>query len=413
MKDFARWPMLVAGVVAGLVWSILAWATASKANWEQVNTLTVWPTWPMFMDLRCIWEGCEAWSHGVDPLREDSALFNYPRTWLILSNLGIHHLALAPAALALDALFLVGVVAWIRPATWWPALLTAVLLVSPPIRFATERGNVDMILWTISACAACAYGRKPHAVAVFWVTPTLLLLGTVLKLYPLAALLLGGFLAPDPPARRRWFIATAVAAVFIGSQWQEIVEIGRKTPQAIRASYGVTVFGERAYDFFHEVGSRAASGANGWIRLVSTAVYALGVALVFLRAVRQRRFTREAEPERSWAGFWIGSAVYVGSFALGANFNYRLIFLLLPVPQLVALSSSSGRLRKWAITTLIVLALVMIAPSIPSGAIFAALELCRWLLAMLLVFGVVVLTPSLYLPDWLRANHAHSQPARA
>src|SRR5262249_28027873 len=40
--------------------------------------------------------------------------------------------------------------------------------------------------------------------------------------------------------------------------------------------------------------------------------------------------------------FLMGSAIYVGTFAIGANFNYKLVFLLFCIPQLMVWARNPG-----------------------------------------------------------------------
>ena len=55
------------------------------------------------------------------------------------------------------------------------------------------------------------------------------------------------------------------------------------------------------------------------------------LALVALAAARQAELD-----ERRLDAFWAGAAIYVGTYVFSSNFDYRLVFLLLCVPQLCA-----------------------------------------------------------------------------
>jgi hypothetical protein len=51
----------------------------------------------------------------------------------------------------------------------------------------------------------------------------------------------------------------------------------------------------------------------------------------------------ESRTERNFAAFRMGAAIYVGTFLLGNNWDYRLAFLVLLIPQLMEWTRSSHK----------------------------------------------------------------------
>ena len=60
---------------------------------------------------------------------------------------------------------------------------------------------------------------------------------------------------------------------------------------------------------------------------------------VLLRACRPG----DAPDGRRLDAFWAGASIYAGSYVFGSNFDYRLAFLVLCVPQLCAWAGSGAR----------------------------------------------------------------------
>lgn len=106
----------------------------------------------------------------------------------------------------------------------------------------------------------------------------------------------------------------------------------------------------------------------------------------------------------------MGAAVYVGSFCTGSSFDYRLLFLLLTVPQLVVWSGSlRGRWRLFAGGSLVVVLAMLWSLTWqmglksgfgPRGEEFGLLldEALSWLLFAGLSSALWLLVPDALLP---------------
>lgn len=86
--------------------------------------------------------------------------------------------------------------------------------------------------------------------------------------------------------------------------------------------------------------------------------------------------------------FWIGALIYSASFALGHNWGYRLVFLILCLPWLRDASGTPG-LRRWGWAALGALFVTMLAPfDLPLG-MYLIWSTANWVLAGLLTVGTV------------------------
>jgi hypothetical protein len=82
---------------------------------------------------------------------------------------------------------------------------------------------------------------------------------------------------------------------------------------------------------------------------------ALGLCLVAFYA-GSRSNSLAASESRHLSAFRLGAMIYVGTFFLGNNWDYRLIFLLFTVPQLVewTLAPPGQKLARWTIASLVI-----------------------------------------------------------
>jgi len=154
----------------------------------------------------------------------------------------------------------------------------------------------------------------------------------VLKLFPAAALVLFA------RGRRRLAAGAAAAAVFLAyglATLSDIRTLRSVIPREVADSYGAAV----PVEALHEAGVAWAQSAAEvrWLR-VGLIVLAL---LVGAALVRARAGTAERD-ERRLDLFWAGAAIYAASYVFGSNFDYRLAFLLLCVPQLCAWARPGG-----------------------------------------------------------------------
>jgi hypothetical protein len=106
-------------------------------------------------------------------------------------------------------------------------------------------------------------------------------------------------------------------------------------------------------------------------------------------------------------GFRTGSAIYVGTFLLGNNWDYRLMFLLFTIPQLLVWTSHLNPRIRWVsrltlgaiYICLWSLELENVMVDIPFGGRigFVLRESCKWLVFYGSSFFLFV-----SMPDWVR-----------
>src|SRR5262249_23531398 len=116
--------------------------------------------------------------------------------------------------------------------------------------------------------------------------------------------------------------------------YHQIHEILSSIPQSNVLTYGV----RRATQWFAAAAVEL-TGSFRWYRPWDVLLAVVGIGLGWLAGRRLRprlAATRlDRAEQRDLDLFWAGACVYVGSYVIFMSHDYRLIFLLLTVPQIV------------------------------------------------------------------------------
>ncbi len=402
-----RWRRTAQAAVLALFSAAFLLAVFDRLGW--VEHLGVPAMDPAFADLRAITGAADSIAEGLDPLRENPGdpwgrPLNYPRVWLIGAKLGLTSAATPLLAALVWLAGAWGMAVLAREArSRIAAFVFALAVLSPVSWFALERANTDLVMFGLLAAAALFVARRPTLGA------GIVGLAALLKLYPIFALtaLFGG---ERPKALR---LAAVVGAGFCFYAWStrdDLALIAANTQHWPPISYGI------------EIAPRWLAqnlGQNvGFARGLFLAAAYLAAAAVLAASARLRGRVRieDRESARSSAAFRVGASVYVGSFLLGSNFDYRLLFLLFTLPRLSAWASvEEPVLRRAARATLGILLLLLWSSlwrrglaQFPAGdalgrALDEALTWCAW---CALASGLVLSLPP------LRASSGNEREAR-
>jgi hypothetical protein len=345
--------------------------------------VAAWGPWalparvPCFSDLRVTTGAADSLELGLDPREENPGApfrqrFNLRGVWLGLRDLGVRERHSPVLGLGLLAGYALGVWWLAAGATRGSAVALGALLLSPAALLAVERGTTDLAVFFLVALACHVAARAPRgAMAV--------VVGAFgLKLFPLAAVLVA---LREPRARALRLGATVLAGagVFCAADFSTLVDIAWKTEKGRELSYGW-----RALALWLDGrGATAAWTVAATVAGAALAAAALGIAA--WRSWRARaRAGRENAEGRALDFFRAGAGVYVGTFLLGANWDYRLIFTLLLVPQLVAWARTQA-IARLTIAALLIACwspplLAWAADGAPLAAVRALEELAKWAL---------------------------------
>jgi len=339
------------GALAAVV--LLCALMAALAQFERFDLLRhvgVPPMRPSFADVRAVTGACESVRLGLDPMLANpgdawARAFNYPRVWLLLAPLGVGNDHAPMFAALLWAAAAVGL-AWLALQVDRGLALAgfALLTVSPPFAFALERANTDLLMFALLAAALSTLARRP------WLCAALLSVASMLKLFPAAALVV--FVRAGPRQRAAGAAAALLVGAYLFGISEQFAQIAANTQREPSISYGCALAPNalvRALDW--------PSAVARVLALAPLLALALGALLLSRRVRAPALSTAQAGALR------VGAAVYLGTFLLGSNFDYRLLFLVFVAPALGVWASGEFRAaRCLARATLVVAALCVWRP---------------------------------------------------
>jgi hypothetical protein len=316
---------------------ILIFTSAFSSSWVGTwRSFGVPSMTPKFVDLEVITSGIETLHKGIDPMLTNLAdpyhrPMNYPRVWLYLfMATRISHENISIAALCFCSLYLMCISVLIARATHAidaAIILVAGLSVSP--LFSMERGNNDLLVFSL-VFLACIVTNKSLKSGLF---------GTagLLKLYPVAGMFVEAMRRPGKKRLLAVFI-TAVVVLLILFQWHDLSLIRRGTPVSMNWSYGVLSLEAEGV---HEALQLGVSLLGlGWIFGLGCWVICAATINHFWKSPHK---LEDAVTNSQWAEmFSVFGGIFIFTYAIGSNWDYRLIFLLPTLPFALEMARRPG-----------------------------------------------------------------------
>ena len=326
--------LLLAGVM-----SYLAAVTVARLLW----TVNLWP-WlgvppgpSLFFDTRNITAALECRRLGYDPLVDNPCdpwgrpMF-YPRGWLLLRWLGLDQSDTTALGVLIVVLFLASVCLLVGRISAGEGIVVAVAVCSPAVMLALERGNMDVVLFSVLVLAVLLWRRGTELSRTL--SPFLVLVAATGKLYPVF-----GLPAYVLLRHRRAALAGAACGLlflaYVAVTLDDVRTVATTATQGQYYSYGARILIGQAY---HLVAGQDWQGAS----MAAQAIAAIPLLLlvVFLWIWLRRRlgagsWEASQAPTAELLAFYLGTLLYVGTFAVFKNYDYRLVYLLLTLPQLM------------------------------------------------------------------------------
>jgi Glycosyltransferase family 87 len=290
-----------------------------------------------FEDMRVITSGWECTRRGIDVLAENPCdpfhrEMNYPRIWMGLAPLGLGQGSTVALSLGEWAAFYVAVFLSAGRLTLGEGIVYTAVLLSPSIMLGVASANNDLLIFALVAAAVAALHARGSVIRA--ASYGLFLLAAMLKLYPVFA-----FTVLLRQASRRAVLALAFSvilfALYVAATLDDLRLIDKGTPRPTRIAYGAGVLAKGVEDRFAHLpgGGVLAESPTRALLYVGSLLLAAGLAVWF--AGRLRPMPEVAKTDRTFDAFLAGASIYVGTFAVpGTNWDYRLMFLLLTLPQL-------------------------------------------------------------------------------
>jgi len=317
-------------------------------------------TTPLFADTRTVTYSIDCLAKGQDPYVARACdywhrLYNYPPIWLDARLLGVtsrssNLIGTAISILTVCALFLL-----FNARTWISAIVIFFAVTSQSLLFGVERGNIDQLIFFLLV-VGFFWIEKRRAASKVYLSGSLIVLLTVLKIYPIVAVTL--FLRYRNGFIKMLLVALlAITALFLTSE-HRLPVIFANTPQMSDLTFG-------SYPFFVALSQhtvrlwRPIIEANHNIaRIGAILLGSLAAAAGAIYGKRLNRFLPEIDFERARGCITVSClAIFCFVFISGANFDYRLIFLLGVLAYLVEDLNEGVSIRSWPFALIILILL--------------------------------------------------------
>lgn len=404
-KTTYLYPLLI---IAGLVlFGILFQTIGYQNTWKlwQVPTGDV-----VFLDVRLITGGAESYAAGYDPATNNvkdvhaGRVFNYPRLWYILLAGRITNADAIPLGIGIIALFVLAIIVFPGKTDSLTAILLPLAVFSPAVLLGVERANVDILFFALLTFALLVIDLSP------WIAVTLLVISSIFKLFPI----FGVASLFDEKRKSIWLaLLSGVAFIlYLLLTFKDLPVLFGGTAKGDFSSYGVTVL---ALKVFRETGWNST--------LINAIFYLLAITILGLAIYAGYRWQYSCvdHNNRNIRAFRMGAAIYVGTFLIGNNWDYRLVFLLFTIPQLLQWSQGTGKISSIAkITTLGIFislwhfAIYALISLIPHAALLGYLldEAVNWATFGLLSYCLVATLPAWMLEEVTRTTYRLKLPSR-
>jgi len=323
---------IVALGIAGTAVALLA--LGRVVGWDETwRTFGVTPLQPPFFDMHvindyaaCAWKGVDAYA----PHACNVDNFNIPPTWLLVGFLGVDGSDSWWLSVAVFAAAMIVMVLLLQGRSWYHGVVALGAVISPSVMMGVERGNLDLLVLALVGSAALIYeerrvGRACGAIAFLG-------LGVALKLFPMFCVSLAARFS-----KQTLVFACATAAlslVYLDLAMEYVFLIRRNVPTTFILSYGYKAIFLGVDHVRSEAGLSPIGLADTWVPASTAAVVLMCAAIVAVNDFRNRREFCSVDISTAGTAFLFGAGIYCGTYLLGTNFIYRLMFLLLCVPQL-------------------------------------------------------------------------------
>ena len=293
-----------------------------------------------FDDLRFVLRFANCLKLGFNPYRDVNVNcvcyevynypFNYPRFSLFFVN--FIHLTVKNIyyyVFFFISLFLIFNLKFFSPFSFKRMVIFVMLLVSPPILLLLERANLDLIIFLLIALAFYPFKfLKKRKTWHFVIRYLIIFLVGLMKLYPIVLLLMIFTEKLNNKIKLLIFIALGFLFVLVNLYYLDDYLILRQhIHQPSELAFG-------KYAFIQEI------FPENYLLFALIIIVSISFLFIYFLA-RKKKFNFEIMFSESnlsnYYGqmFLIGSLIYIFSFILSNNYDYKLVFLLLTIPYIL------------------------------------------------------------------------------
>ncbi len=404
-----RFFVLIALIIYFSLIFISSFFTKYYEFWRYLRVPTMFPA---FADMRVITSGFECYRLGYEVLVENPCdpwhrPTNYPRIWMAFAPLGLDQSHTILLGIFFALLFFIMVFLIIRHLNYSEALIYSIALCSPSVMLAVERGNNDLIIFAILSISLLLINKQKP----FWrlVSYSAILLAAILKLYPIFAFTV----ICKEKKKHAYILASFIAGcfgIYVLSALKDIKLISTATEKSNIWSYGYKIIFSL---FFRDLEKVLTSNVVNHNNLLFVHAYksmlfiCLALLIFFLiynlaKVVIKTQFriidSFTPQDDNFLEAFRIGSSIYIGTFFLGNNWCYRLVFILFTMPQILYWTKCNVNLRLISVLSIIGILLTLWLKTSMNPYIIYLSQVIDWLLFVYFCYTLL-----LTLPDWLKS----------
>lgn len=392
--------LITASLVIGLVILLFFKAYGYDETWK------LWRVpvqHPQFADFRLIPGSAESYREGFEPTQKNPGdphkrIFNYPAFWRLFFYTNITQDDTVWIVTVMLVLFFAGVFLFPQNITVLDSIGMLIVIFSPAAMLLYERGNVDLIVFFLCVLIVLSIDYSP------FITTALLIFAMVVKLYPLFGVTV--LLKESKSRFLGLFLGCfGVLGIYLYETFKSFKASWGLTMRGAEISYGANVLFLRYNQYFSDL-----LGVPFTAPLLKYGPIVLAFVLIMVAGIIgiTQHEVLASSSARNLAAFRMGASIYVGTFLLGNNWDYRLAFLILVMPQILQWSKhpdgNYGSIAKVLLVLVLISCwhfMVWFAPSLVNvrELLFGIDELANW---MLVVGFSYLLCASM--PDWLKVQ---------
>ncbi len=359
---------------------------------------------PGFLDARQMGWAAESYAMGYDPLVENPANWrghqlNYPRIWQLIFSLGIDssHTNLIGTISVIIFFIGYGLFWFSKKFDTLTCFILTIAVFSSAVMLALERANIELILFCVISLALLVnYSSRVLGLSIF-------IFASVLKMYPIF-----GFFYLLNESKKKFFpfflTGTGIFVAYMLFTLVDTMRVYSTTPQLPGSSMGMNVWwlglnNRRFFDLHISADGILYLKAISYITVILIVAGALywGVRSSYADRLRKGEFLE---------AFRTGAGIYLGCFIMIINADYRLIFLILTIPQIVSWLQMKG--KRFSPVPLITLSAIIISlwssfimRFLGRNPTFILEESCNWIIFAGLLYLFFASVPE-WLNDYLR-----------
>lgn len=285
----------------------------------------------LFNDSRAITAGSESFHLGFDPLIENPAMpsgnvMNYPRIWHLLFYFNINQThTIIFAAICIVLYLFSSILIYSKLKNLISKVMFMFLVFSPSALLGIERGNIDLIVFCIVVISTLLIKRASLFI-------TMISVAFFLKLYPVFTFVCILAKGKIKEHATKIICIMVIITIYLTISYEDLVLIWNSTPKSGELSYGkdVIISAINSSTLFRN--SNFYNYSDLLSNLLRSAFALITLATLYF-GVKEDKYSHTNRLSLEVNSlFMAGASIYCGTFILGNNWDYRLIFLNLTFP---------------------------------------------------------------------------------